>query len=110
MAGMTELLPKRALTDDFALRAWAAEALAAREITRSQWAAIVDAFAPHVPVTLSLVYRTPKGVLYVNEFNPDTEKPGWLRYDTFVRGEWRKYPWRTAKNEDVRRRNRRAVR
>lgn len=74
MAGMTELLPKRALTDDFALRAWAAEALAAREITRSQWAAIVDAFAPHVPVTLSLVYRTPKGVLYVNEFNPDTAR------------------------------------
>lgn len=42
------------------------------------------------------------GLVYVYEFNPDTEKPGWLRYDTFVRGEWRKYPWKTAKNEDVR--------
>ena len=46
------------------------------------------------------VHRS-SGLIYVYEFNPDTEKLQWLRRDTFVRGQWRNYPWRTAANKDL---------
>lgn len=74
MASLTEILPRRDLADDLALRVWVTEALATRHITRSQWAAIIAAFCPLVPVTLSLACRTPKGVLYVNWFDPCTAR------------------------------------
>lgn len=45
--------------------------------------------------------HTRTGLLYIWDFNPDTEKLQWLRYDTFVRGEWRKFPWRTATAANV---------
>lgn len=74
MAGMTELLPRHELQDDLALRAWITDALARKEITRSQWQAVIDAFAPLLPATLSLSYRTPKGMLYVNAFDASTAR------------------------------------
>ena len=74
MASMNEVLPRRSLADEIALRTWITEALATNHVTRSQWSAIVNAFAPLLPVHLSLSYRTPKGVLYVNSFEPSTAR------------------------------------
>lgn len=36
------------------------------------------------------------GLLYIWEIHPVTDEHAWLRYDTFVRGEWRKYPFKTT--------------
>ena len=52
-------------------------------------------------MTGQLGINTRTGLLYIWDFNPDTERLQWLRYDTFVRGEWRKYPWRTATAANV---------
>ena len=49
------------------------------------------------------------GLVYVYEFNPDTDALQWLRYDTFARGEWRQYPWPTASSQDLKPLSRRWV-
>ena len=36
------------------------------------------------------------GLYYIYEFHPDTERLRWLRLDTFIWGEWRYYPHKTA--------------
>lgn len=41
------------------------------------------------------------GLQYIYEFNPDTEAPQWLRRDTLVRGEWRRYPMQTARTAEL---------
>lgn len=42
------------------------------------------------------------GIMYIYEFNPDTNRPGWLRYDTWVRGAWRDFPNQRAQETDLR--------
>ena len=74
MASMNELLPRSTLPDEPALRSWISDALANRAITRSQWEAVIAAFTPLLPATLSLAQRTPKGVLYVHAFDPLTAR------------------------------------
>lgn len=74
MAGLSELLPRRELATELDLRIWITEAVVMREITRSQWDAIITAFLPHLPAHLSLERRTPKGVLYVTAFDPRTAR------------------------------------
>ena len=74
MASMIEILPRREIADEMALRVWVSEALAMKWITRSQWAAIIEAFSPLLPSIISLSCRTSKGVLYVNSFDPRTAR------------------------------------
>ena len=74
MASMTEILPRRELADEYALRVWATEASILGSVTRTQCTAIIEAFMPLLPVHLSLSCRTPKGVLYVNSFDPQTAR------------------------------------
>ena len=74
MASMMELLPRQQLADDTALRIWAMAALERKQITRSQWRELVAAFTPRLPVTLSLLQRTPKGVLYVYRHDAETAR------------------------------------
>ena len=74
MAPMMELLPRRTLADEMALRVWATEALAMKWISRTQWAAIIAAFTPLLPANLSLACRTHKGLLYVHSLDPHTAR------------------------------------
>lgn len=74
MAALSELLPRRELTTEMDLRIWITEAVVRREITRSQWEAVIAAFTPRLPDHLSLERRTPKGVLYVIAFDPRTAR------------------------------------
>ena len=74
MASIVEILPRRPLTNELELRVWITEALAMKWITRTQWAEIIKAFTPLLPVHLSLSCRTYKGLLYVNSFNPHTAR------------------------------------
>ena len=41
-------------------------------------------------------YHEKRGLFYVFEFNPNTEKLNWLRLDTFIWGKWRDCPLKTA--------------
>lgn len=52
------------------------------------------------------------GLLYIHEFVPGAkdDRLGWLRFDTWVWGAWRQFPQKTARESDLVRLDRRAMR
>lgn len=67
MPNLEPILPFRELADEYALRTWITEAAMLKAVSRTQWAAVIERFAPLLPATLALSCRTRKGVIYVLE-------------------------------------------
>jgi hypothetical protein len=40
-------------------------------------------------------------LFYIWEYNPDTDRPAWLRFDTWRHGKWRKFGHRIASTRDL---------
>lgn len=62
------------------------------------------------PVLGEVRVHAKTGTLYIWEFVPGGDRPDWLRFETWVRGSWRDFPESTAREEDLRRLDRRAMR
>lgn len=71
MATKTQLLPITPVHTEMALRQWLISVPTDHLMTRPQFRAIVARLTPMLPANLALSYRTPKGYLYVDLYEPN---------------------------------------
>ena len=64
MPALTLVFDEKLIEDETALRIWATEALVMDVLTRNQCREIIAHFTPMLPLRLSMLCRTPKGVIY----------------------------------------------
>lgn len=81
-----------------------------RRTRATKRAAREESLPKRKPTLTEVRYHPKTGLMYIYEFNPGNERPAWLRYDTWVRGRWRDFPHRTAREQDLREFDRRALR